>query len=221
MNEVGWLIETARTTYWDGRGLDEHCFTDNHNDAVRFSRFQDAEVIRCWFLGKIGFSLRSTWHRWGLNEKTVSGSSDLLAETIRALRGLVQFTDRNANYCFCDQWKDPIGLQHSGACLDAQDVLRKADDVELLRPIKKLEQEIADLEAANRILSRTCPECPACGHAWIWHNPETGRCGERSHYDNGTCECGGSIGFHQMRNRELACQFFGLEYDAKRKEPPR
>jgi hypothetical protein len=49
------------------------------------------------------------------------------AEAMAALRGLVRFRDNNGNRCFCEQYTDPEGLQHSGACMDAQEVLRRWD----------------------------------------------------------------------------------------------
>ena len=57
------------------------------------------------------------------------GGWNLADESVQALRNLILFTDSNGNRCFCDQWKDPQGLQHSGACLDAQEVLRRADSI--------------------------------------------------------------------------------------------
>ena len=49
----------------------------------------------------------------------------LVREAIEALKLLVHFIDTHGNCCFCDQWKDPEGLQHSGACLIAQHVMKK------------------------------------------------------------------------------------------------
>lgn len=58
-DESGWLIETAQNTYWDGRQTgDDAVFLPNANEAVRFSRQQDAEVVRCWLLEKTGRSQR-------------------------------------------------------------------------------------------------------------------------------------------------------------------
>ena len=54
---------------------------------------------------------------------------DVTVEAVAALRALVLFTNNNGERCFCDQWKDPSYLQHSGACLNAQDVLRRADSL--------------------------------------------------------------------------------------------
>lgn len=54
---------------------------------------------------------------------------DLTCEAVQALRDLVLFSDNNGNRCFCGQWNDPQGLQHSGACLNAQEVLRRADSL--------------------------------------------------------------------------------------------
>lgn len=50
-DERGWLIENARNEYWDGRQVgDAALFIRDANDALRFSRFDDAEVVRCWLL---------------------------------------------------------------------------------------------------------------------------------------------------------------------------
>lgn len=46
-----WVIETARTTYWDGRktGKDAH-FTESIGDAIKFADEASAEVPRVWLL---------------------------------------------------------------------------------------------------------------------------------------------------------------------------
>lgn len=50
----GWLIETARNEYWDGRQIgDDANFVHDANEGCRFARFEDAEVVRCWLLEKI------------------------------------------------------------------------------------------------------------------------------------------------------------------------
>ncbi len=49
--ERGWLIETARNEYWDGKKIgDDAMFVRNANEACRFARFEDAEAVRCWLL---------------------------------------------------------------------------------------------------------------------------------------------------------------------------
>lgn len=61
----GWLIETAQNTYWDGKQTgDDANFVAIANDAVRFARFEDAEVVRCWLLEKVNRAqrLRSAEH---------------------------------------------------------------------------------------------------------------------------------------------------------------
>ncbi len=68
----------------------------------------------------------------GIADKSMATDSDiydLTCEAVQALRDLVLFTDHAGNRCFCDQWRDPQGLQHSGACLNAQEVLRRADSL--------------------------------------------------------------------------------------------
>jgi 5-methylcytosine-specific restriction protein A len=66
VDETGWLIETARQTYWDGRAVGrEAYFTATPWDACRFARFEDAEIVRCWLLDCIGApKLRSVEHRF-------------------------------------------------------------------------------------------------------------------------------------------------------------
>lgn len=61
----GWLIECGRQTWWDGRkpGLDAE-FTSDPNEAIRFARFEDAELARCWLLEPIQHLLRATEHAW-------------------------------------------------------------------------------------------------------------------------------------------------------------
>ena len=66
----------------------------------------------------------------GIRNKPMLTEWDMALESVEALRELVCFTDQFGNRCFCDQWKDPGNLQHSGACLNAQDVLRRADSLE-------------------------------------------------------------------------------------------
>lgn len=65
MKELGWLIETQKQTYWDGQGIGKSSFRESPNDAIRFARFQDAEVVRCQLLGHLE-SLRSIEHQWGI-----------------------------------------------------------------------------------------------------------------------------------------------------------
>jgi hypothetical protein len=62
----GWLIETARTSYWDGRGAGRHTFTSDANEAVLFAREQDAERVRVWLLEDFKDMLRSVEHVFGL-----------------------------------------------------------------------------------------------------------------------------------------------------------
>lgn len=48
-----WVIETARTTYWDGHGVGDNAyFTDKIDDAMKFWDFGAAETVRCWLLEK-------------------------------------------------------------------------------------------------------------------------------------------------------------------------
>lgn len=56
----GWLIETARGTYWAGSKSGR--FTDDITDAVWFVRFEDAERVRADLLQHLADYLRSTEH---------------------------------------------------------------------------------------------------------------------------------------------------------------
>jgi hypothetical protein len=70
-DEYGWLIETGSALYWNGRKAGDDCsdaFVHNPNEAVRFCREEDAEVVRNWLFGQpgrgLGWSLRSVRHKW-------------------------------------------------------------------------------------------------------------------------------------------------------------
>lgn len=61
----GWVIEAGASPnlYWDGRAVNS--FKEDHLEAVRFSRFEDAERVRCWLLLKEqGMLCRSIEHLW-------------------------------------------------------------------------------------------------------------------------------------------------------------
>ncbi len=64
--QVAWVIETGAGTYWAGREHDD--FTEDHNDAVRFARRDDAERVRCWLIQSRNKSLslacRASEHVW-------------------------------------------------------------------------------------------------------------------------------------------------------------
>lgn len=62
--ETAWVIETANNTYWDGHGINREHFSEDHNRAIRFARFVDAEVVRCWLLERFKFALRCAEHVW-------------------------------------------------------------------------------------------------------------------------------------------------------------
>lgn len=61
-NDSGWVIEADRT-YWNGKHLDSRGFGDA-DDAVRFSRFEDAERVKHWLMPKMAFALKTTEHIW-------------------------------------------------------------------------------------------------------------------------------------------------------------
>jgi rubredoxin len=70
-----WLIETGAspTTYWDGRNADTG-FTDKADEACRFSRFEDAETVRCWLIPNGHRFCRSVQHMWIAQPSAVSAS---------------------------------------------------------------------------------------------------------------------------------------------------
>ena len=61
-----WLIESGAGTYWSGRTPAD--FTNDHANACRFARFDDAERVRCWVIEKANHELamacRSSEHVW-------------------------------------------------------------------------------------------------------------------------------------------------------------
>lgn len=58
-----WVIETARTEYWDGRkGGTAAGFTPKIKDAAKFYDEASAEVVRCWMLEGVAHTLRSVEH---------------------------------------------------------------------------------------------------------------------------------------------------------------
>lgn len=63
MNEFAWLIE-ADGSYWDGKYADARGFSRKIEDAVRFTRQQDADTVKSWLLNDHAFALRTTQHGW-------------------------------------------------------------------------------------------------------------------------------------------------------------
>lgn len=64
--ESGWLIEAGSSPpkWWDGHGVDRVSFTTDPNNAVRFARECDAEIVRCWLLEQFNDFTKSTDHQW-------------------------------------------------------------------------------------------------------------------------------------------------------------
>jgi hypothetical protein len=69
LTELAWLIE-GDSCYWDGRYTDSRGFTRDVNDAVRFVRHQDADVVKHWLMQGCAFALRTTQHGWSNGEPT-------------------------------------------------------------------------------------------------------------------------------------------------------
>jgi hypothetical protein len=63
LTEFAWLIE-ADGAYWNGKFPDRRGFTTDVNDAVRFVRREDAEVLKWWILETWAFALRTVRHSW-------------------------------------------------------------------------------------------------------------------------------------------------------------
>ena len=61
--EYAWLIE-GDGCYWDGHHADSRGFTRKLDDAVRFTRSQDADAVKHWLLQSCAFALRTTCHGW-------------------------------------------------------------------------------------------------------------------------------------------------------------
>lgn len=59
-----WVIETANQTYWDGHYTDSKAFSPKVEDAVLFSRREDADVVINWLLQSYAFAVRATYHLW-------------------------------------------------------------------------------------------------------------------------------------------------------------
>lgn len=66
-NEFAWLIE-ADGSYWDGKYADSRGFTRKVDDALRFARRQDAEIVKHWLMQAHSFALRTTQHGWANGE---------------------------------------------------------------------------------------------------------------------------------------------------------
>lgn len=80
-----WLIETARQTYWDGRKVgDDANYVSDANEACRFARVEDAEIVRCWLLDTGPQKLRSTEHMF---VKPTAMQNTLLQELVAESAG--------------------------------------------------------------------------------------------------------------------------------------
>lgn len=66
-DEIGWVVERYRNgtlEYFEGRGADT--WTTKHNDAMRFSREEDASRACAWLCNDMG---RATQHGWTPQEE--------------------------------------------------------------------------------------------------------------------------------------------------------
>ncbi len=63
MDETGWVIECGtEPQYWTGRGPDT--WSRKHEDAIRFARRDDAEIVRSWIVKPGGPYARAVQHGW-------------------------------------------------------------------------------------------------------------------------------------------------------------
>jgi hypothetical protein len=69
--EYAWVIE-GDGVYWDGHFADSRGFTRKIEDAVRFVRQEDADVVKHWLLQFAAFALRTTKHGWTNGEHDLS-----------------------------------------------------------------------------------------------------------------------------------------------------
>lgn len=63
-DELGYVIERyidSALYYWNGRTEGRGCWSTQHADAVRFSRFQDGAEVLSWCLDGYG---RVAQHAW-------------------------------------------------------------------------------------------------------------------------------------------------------------
>lgn len=76
--ETGWVIESGGSPneYWHGRFTTTQGFTRDINQAVRFARREDGEVVRCWLLGDIGKMCRTSDHAWVPNPRLLVAGAD-------------------------------------------------------------------------------------------------------------------------------------------------
>ena len=66
-----WVIETARTTYWDGKDTRERAyFTHNIHEAIKFYDFESAENVRIWLLDMDGQRLKVVEHAYITPQKS-------------------------------------------------------------------------------------------------------------------------------------------------------
>lgn len=59
---AGWLIErhvNSELRYWCGRAPDN--FLPKHDEAIRFARAEDANIVLAWLCGGVG---RTAEHLW-------------------------------------------------------------------------------------------------------------------------------------------------------------
>lgn len=62
--QCSWLIEAANQTYWNGHHTDGRGFDRNVENAIRFTRQEDAAAVLHWLLEPWAWTLRTTLHCW-------------------------------------------------------------------------------------------------------------------------------------------------------------
>lgn len=125
MNErqTAWVIETAQGEYWNGRAVGHDArsaFVKDIDEALRFARKEDAEIVRCWLFGMpgqgLGWALRSMEHIWLGDDE---GPSPASVER-----------ERNAKVCdrLADMWDDMAGRNEAIAVRLAAEAIRNQPD---------------------------------------------------------------------------------------------
>lgn len=61
--QFAWIIE-GDGVYWDGHHADARGFTTDPNKAIRFTRKEDANIVKYRLLEQFAFALRVTEHGW-------------------------------------------------------------------------------------------------------------------------------------------------------------
>lgn len=76
-NEIGWCIErqiNSDLRYWGGRAANH--FTPKHDEAIRFARQEDANIVLAWLCDGQGRVAEHAWCSEPKEPRTATGSVD-------------------------------------------------------------------------------------------------------------------------------------------------